>query len=56
MFKHCRKPASVNRELALLKHMFTKAIEWGRVKENPAKKVKLLKGEVKRVRFLMPEE
>jgi len=50
------KPASVNREIALLKHMFTKAIEWGKLTENPAKKVKLLKGEVKRVRFLIPEE
>lgn len=50
------KPASVNREIALLKHMFTKAIEWSKVKENPAKKVKLLKGEVKRVRFLMPDQ
>ena len=50
------KPASVNRELALLKHMYSKAIEWGKVKESPAKKVKLLKGEVKRLRFLMPDE
>ena len=50
------KPATVNRELALLKHMFTKAIEWGKLRDNPAKKVKLLKGEVRRVRYLMPEE
>jgi len=50
------KVATVNREVALLKHMYTKAIEWGKVKESPAKKVKLLKGEVNRVRFLMPEE
>jgi len=49
-------PASVNRELALLKHMYSKAIEWGRVKESPTKKVKLLKGEVKRLRFLLPPE
>ncbi len=50
------RPATVNRELSLLKHMFSKAIEWGKCKENPAKKVKKLKGEVKRVRFLMPDE
>lgn len=50
------KPATVNREVALLKHMFTKAIEWGNINESPAKKIKLLKGEVKRVRFLMPDE
>lgn len=50
------KPATINRETALIKHIYTKAIEWGRCKENPAKKVKLLKGEVKRLRFLVPEE
>jgi integrase len=50
------KPASVNREIAVLKHMFSKAVEWGKVKENPAKKVKLLKGAVNRVRYLMPAE
>ena len=50
------KPASVNRELAVLKHVYTKAIEWGKVKESPARKVKLFKGEVNRVRYLLPEE
>jgi integrase len=50
------RPATVNRELSLLKHMFSKAIEWGKCKENPAKNVKKLKGEIKRVRFLMPDE
>lgn len=48
---------SVNREIALLKHMYTKAIEWGKVTENPARKVKVrLNEEVQRVRFLMPQE
>ncbi len=50
------KPATLNREIALIKHLYTKAIEWGRMKENPAKKVKLLRGEIKRVRYLMPDE
>lgn len=51
------KPASVNRELALLKHLFSKAVEWGKLKESPAgKKVKFFKGAVNRVRFLMPDE
>lgn len=50
------KPASVNRELALLKHLFSKALEWKRMKENPAKSVKRLKGETRRVRYLMPDE
>jgi hypothetical protein len=49
-------PACVNGELRLLKHLFSKAVEWDRVKENPARKVKVLKGETQRVRFLSPEE
>jgi integrase len=50
------KVNSVNRELALLKHIFSKALEWRKVKENPAKGVKRLKGGAKRVRYLMPDE
>jgi integrase len=50
------KAASVNRELALLKHMFSMAVKWRKLKENPLKEVKRFKGEVKRVRFLMPDE
>jgi len=49
-------PASVNRELACLKHMYTKAIEWGYVRENPAKGVRLLKESPGRLRYLNPEE
>lgn len=49
-------PASVNRELACLKHMFTKAIEWGFIKANPAKGVKRLKEPPGRLRYLKPEE
>lgn len=48
--------ASVNRDLCLLKHMFTMALKWGKVKENPVKDVKRFKGETKRVRYLMPGE
>jgi len=49
-------PATVNRELACLKHMYSKAIEWGYIKENPAKGVKLLKEPPGRLRYLSPEE
>jgi len=49
-------PATVNRELACLKHMFNKAIEWDKAKENPTLKVKLLREENKRVRYLEKEE
>jgi integrase len=50
------KPATVNKELALLKHMFTKAGEWSYVKQNPAKPVKLLKEPPGRLRYLTPAE
>ena len=50
------KPASVNRELALVKHLFSKAVEWKKLKENPAKIIKRLKGETSRLRYLMPDE
>ena len=50
------KPATVNRELALLKHLFAMAVRWHKIGENPAREVKRLKGETKRVRFLMPDE
>ena len=49
-------PATVNRELACLKHMFNKAKEWGKVSNNPALKVRLLKEENRRVRYLEKEE
>jgi len=49
-------PGTVNRELALLKHVFAMAVKWKKMKENPARDVKRLKGETKRVRYLMPDE
>jgi len=49
-------PASVNRELACLKHMFTKAIEWGYIKVNMAKGVRQLKEPPGRLRYLTLDE
>jgi integrase len=49
-------PAIVNRELALLRHMLSKAVEWGYLKSNPAKPVKLLKEPPGRLRYLEPDE
>lgn len=46
----------LNGELRLLKGLFSKAVVWGRCKENVAKGVKLLKGENQRTRFLSLEE
>ena len=50
------EPATVNRELACLKHMYTKAVEWGYVKASPTKSVKKLKEPPGRLRYLKPDE
>jgi integrase len=50
------EPATVNRELACLKHMYTKAIEWGYARTSPAKVVRKLKEPPGRLRYLKPEE
>ena len=49
-------PATVNRELECLKHMFTKAIDWGYAKTNPVKGIKFLKEPPGRLRYLKSEE
>ncbi len=48
--------ATVNRELACLKHMLNKAVEWEMIETNPAKKVRLLTENNKRLRYLTEEE
>jgi integrase len=48
--------ATINRELACLKHMFTKAIEWGLISSNPAKKVKLFPGKSNKLRVVSEAE
>lgn len=47
---------TVNRELAVIKHLFRKAVEWGYLAENPATSVKAFKKEPGRVRFLEARE
>jgi integrase len=47
---------TVNRELALLKHMLSKAVEWGYLKNNPAKLVRLLKEPPGRLRYLEADD
>jgi len=44
--------ATLNRELACLKHMFSKAIEWQLYTSNPVKAVKLFKEHNQRLRYL----
>ena len=50
------KPATVNRELTCLKCMFNKAISWNKASDNPVRKVKMLKEDNKRIRYLEKEE
>lgn len=53
------KPATVNRHIATLKHMFTKAVEWDMVEEEilkRVKRVKLLEENNRRLNYLSKEE
>jgi integrase len=50
------QPATVNRELDTLKSILTKAVEWGKLFESPARRVKRLKVENRRTRILTEEE
>ncbi len=53
------KPATVNRLIATLSHMFTKAVDWNMVEETVLKrirKVKMLPENNRRLRFLTKEE
>jgi len=49
-------PATINRELSCLKHMYTVAMDWGYLQDSPAKPVKKLKEPPGRLRYLSPEE
>lgn len=49
-------PATVNRNLACLKCIFNKAIQWGKAENNPVRQVKLFKEDNKRIRYLEKEE
>ncbi len=53
------KPATVNRLVATLKHMFSKAVEWDMVEEQTLKRIrkaKLLEENNRRLRYLSKEE
>jgi integrase len=53
------KPATVNRHIATLKHMFTKAADWNMVEDETLKrvrKVKLLEENNRRLRYLDKDE
>lgn len=54
--KNFVKDATINRELAVLKTIFTKAIKWGYASRNPVKEVSLFKEERTPIRILTVEE
>jgi len=51
-----RAPATVNKELQIIKRLFKKAHQWGRIAANPAANVEKLRVNNGRVRFLEPDE
>ena len=51
-----RAVATVNRYLACLKHLYSRAIRDGQARENPVKAVRLFQENNARVRWLTPEE
>ena len=50
------KPRTVNKDLNVIKCLFTHAVDWGYLKESPAKKVTKLKATDDSFRFLSQEE
>jgi integrase len=51
-----RKPATVNREIQILHHMFCKVIEWGKALANPIQHQRPLRTNNRRLRYLSLEE
>ncbi|MDP6085709.1 MAG: tyrosine-type recombinase/integrase [Nitrospinota bacterium] len=50
------QPASVNREIGILRHMFVKAKEWAMATSNPVEHFRRLRVQNRRLRFLSLEE
>jgi len=48
--------STVNRSLNTLKSLFNKAVQWGKLSDNPAKTIKKFKENSQRLRFLEKEE
>jgi integrase len=54
--KKCVTKATVNRDVSVVKHMFSKAVEWGILDSNPLRGIKKLRETGRRLRYLTPEE
>lgn len=51
-----RSKASVNRELELLSRIFSLAVSNREIRSNPVSEIQHLKGEIRRTRYLLPDE
>jgi len=54
--RQTNKPATVNRMLSRLRHMFNKAVEWELLDESPMRRIKFLRENNARLRYLSVEE
>ena len=53
------KPAYINKIITILKHMFSKALDWELITDDilmKIRKAKAIKGEIKRLRYLLDDE
>jgi len=50
------KVSTANKELGVLKHLFSRAVAWGYLKQSPGRAVKKAKEGPGRIRYLLPEE
>jgi len=55
IYKGKTKPGTINRELAALSHLFTKAVEWGWLEHRPAA-IKRLKENSGRITYLTVDQ
>ena len=51
-----RSDATINLELAFLRNLYSKAIDWKKATENPVKKVRFARENNERIRFLTLDE
>jgi integrase len=51
-----RSEVTINRELAFLRNLYNKAIDWEKATENPVRKVRFARENNERPRFLSPDE
>ncbi len=50
------KPSTVNRELALMRHLYNMALRWGYAERTPMQGIKLFKEHNERIRYLTADE